>query len=68
MINQKEINRLREKRRRKLHKKTRGHIIPYDKVFPPDPRGDKEDMRPVEIRRRNKPNVRILWSDLKDAL
>ena len=48
-------------------KKARGHIIPYDRVFPPDPHGDKEDTRPVEIRRRSKPNIRILWSDIKDA-
>ncbi len=48
-------------------KKAKHHIIPYDRVFPPDPHGDKEDTRPVEIRRRSKPNIRILWSDIKDA-
>jgi len=68
MGNREEITRLQEKKRKNVRKKSKGHIIPYDRVFPSDPHGDKEDTRPVEIRRKGKPNVRILWSDIKDAL
>ena len=45
------------------------HKIPFDTVFKPDPYGDVEDTRPVELRRgrRGRPNKSIPWKVIKDA-
>ena len=45
------------------------HIIPFDRVFRPDPYGDLDDTRPVEVRKgkKGRPKVSIPWEVIKDA-
>lgn len=54
---------------KKLPRKNSKHdLVPLDMVFKPDPNGDLEDDRPVEIRkgRRNQPNHTIPWEVIKE--
>lgn len=43
----------------KKKKKPQQHIVPFDKVFPPDPHEEKEDVRPIEKRKKPKKSFRM---------
>lgn len=51
------------------NKSKKKHVIPHDVVFKPDPFGDLEDTRPVEVRkgRKRKPDRVIPWEAIKNA-
>lgn len=40
-------------------KKKKKHIVPFEKVFLPDPHEGKEDTRPIEKRKKPKKRFRI---------
>ena len=48
--------------------KQKTHLIPFDKIFTPDPYENMEDTRPVEVRKgkRNNPDHSLPWEVIKN--
>jgi hypothetical protein len=51
--------------RKDKRQRQKRHIIPFDTVFTPDPNEGLEDNRPIESRKRRKPDRSIPWSVIK---